>query len=358
MVNVLSNPSEVLTLNISMLEHLKSASGQFIALAELGYEHTKVWRDLEALEQFGFQIERHPYLGVSYRGPASRLCPEQIEHGLATRRIGRRIAVWNRVSSTNDLALRAAANRANDGLVVLAEEQTCGRGQRGRQWTAPARSSILMSVLVFPPSAKVRGGADARGGCAWLTALAAVAVAELVSSRTGALARIKWPNDVRVEGRKIAGILVERGLCPPPASGPEGDDLPRAGAAVIGVGLNVDMDLDSFPDELRGRVTSLAQLIAEGAIDRSELARELIERVDVLYDDVLREDAGVLGRLYQERSEHLGKVVRVVTGSGPVVGRLLELDFERGLWLQVETAGSSGEQRRRIPLEGVLSLEE
>ena len=128
-----------------------AARGQFVPLVDLGEDRAQVWEDLEALERFGFQIERHPYLGAAYRGPTCRLCPDQIEHGLKTRGIGRRIAVWNRVGSTNDLAARAGSTPANDGLVVLAEEQTAGRGQRGRIWTAPARSSILMSVLLFPP---------------------------------------------------------------------------------------------------------------------------------------------------------------------------------------------------------------
>ena len=109
--------------------------------------------DLDALEAFGFALERHPYRGVAYRGPADRLCPDQIEDGLETRRVGRRIAVWNRVTSTNDLAVRASASTANEGLVVLAEEQSAGRGRRGRAWTAPPGSSILMSVLLFPPRA-------------------------------------------------------------------------------------------------------------------------------------------------------------------------------------------------------------
>ena len=123
-------------------------------------------RDLDELEAFGFAIERHPYRGVAYRGPAERLCPDQIEYGLGTRRVGRRVAVWNRVASTNDLAARAAASPANEGLVVLAEEQTAGRGRRGRTWTAPPGSSVLMSVLLFPPGPLADTGlADgARGG--------------------------------------------------------------------------------------------------------------------------------------------------------------------------------------------------
>ena len=206
---MLSTPPDPATLNIALLERLRSACGQFVSLVDLGGDRTRVWDDLDALTRFGFQIERHPYLGAAFRGPACRLCPDQIEHGLRTRTIGRRIAVWNRVGSTNDVAARAASTLANDGLVVLAEEQTAGRGQRGRLWTVPPRSSILMSILIFPPDELRALRLEAHAGNAWLTALAAVTTAELVTDWTGRDARIKWPNDVRVEGRKIAGILVE-----------------------------------------------------------------------------------------------------------------------------------------------------
>ena len=132
------------------------------------------------------------------------------------------------MSSTNDLAARAGSMPANDGLVVLAEEQTAGRGQRGRIWTAPARSSILMSVLLFPPldlplpavedAARLRLAHGARRGGDRGAGL---------GHRTGCDARIKWPNDVRVDGRKIAGILVERALAPATRGGRQRDPTPR-----------------------------------------------------------------------------------------------------------------------------------
>ena len=190
-------------MNIPLLQCLREARGEFVPLADLGADLEVVRRDLEELEAFGFAIERHPHNGVAYRGPAARLCPDQIEWELGTSRVGRRIAVWSRVTSTNDLAARASASSANDGLVILAEEQTAGRGRRGRAWCTPPRSSILMSVLLFPP--------PYLDDPAWLTAMGAVAVAEVVETWTGCEARIKWPNDVRVEGRKVAGVLVERG---------------------------------------------------------------------------------------------------------------------------------------------------
>ena len=234
-------------MNIPLLRRLRDAERSFLPLVELGTDLDQLRGDLDELEAFGFALERHPYRGVAYRGPADRLCPDQIEDDLGTLRVGRRIAVWKRVSSTNDVAVRAAGSTANEGLVILAEEQTAGRGRRGRAWTAPPGSSILMSVLLFPPAALAE--------TAWLTALGAVATAEVVAAWTGLDAgiTIKWPNDVRVGGRKIAGVLVERGQ-----------------GAVIGIGLNANVESGAFPPELRATATSLC-IITGRRIDRSEL---------------------------------------------------------------------------------------
>ena len=125
-------------MNIELLLRLRAADGSFVPLLTLGTNPDAVRRDLDELETFGFELERHPYQGVAYRGPAARLCPDQIEREPRPTHVGRRIVVWNRVTSTNDLAARAAQSRANDGLVILAEEQTAGRGRQGRSWVAPA----------------------------------------------------------------------------------------------------------------------------------------------------------------------------------------------------------------------------
>ena len=209
--------------------------------------------------------------------------------------------------------MRAAGSPANDGLVILAEEQTAGRGRWGRTWAAPAGSAILMSVLLFPP--------EGLGDPAWLTAWGAVAVAEVVEAWTGLGARIKWPNDVRVGGRKVAGILVERGA-----------------GAVVGIGLNASAGPGDFPADLVGSATSLAMLAPGGPpIDRSELARSLIRRLDASYAEGLARGPAALNEAWKGRLEWLGDPVRVETPGGPVEGRWLDADPGCGLIIEPAT---------------------
>jgi BirA family biotin operon repressor/biotin-[acetyl-CoA-carboxylase] ligase len=311
--------------NIPLLLQLRDAADRFVPLAELGNDLDRVRADLDALAAFGFAIDRHPYLGVAYRGPAERLCPDQIEHALNTQRVGRRIAVWNRVSSTNDLAARAGASTANDGLVVLAEEQATGRGRQGRAWHAPARSSVLMSVLLFPPAPLT--------ATAWLTALGAVAAAEVVAAWTGLEPRIKWPNDVRVAGLKVAGVLVERGA-----------------GAVIGIGLNANLTHHDLPPELHATATSLRMLTGLPA-DRSELVRRLIARLDHWYARGRADGPGSLSPRWRAFSEHLGRLVRVHTPAGEAVGALEDLDLLHGASLTLADG-----TRRQIATPDVLRL--
>ena len=365
-----SNPRDPEVLNIALLERLREAEGQYVSLAGLGADRKRVWDDLDALAQFGFQIDRHPYLGVAFRGPASRLCPDMIEHELRTRTIGRRIAVWNRVGSTNDLAARAASNIANDGLVILAEEQTAGRGQRGRLWTAPAQSSILMSILIFPPAnLRIESGRPRR------LCLAHRAGGGLDSRTRGRLERSRRPHQV-AQRRSRGGPQNRRHPGRAPHSHPTTSRVPtpriqrRDPGVVIGIGLNVNVPEESFPSDLRPRATSLAILGRGEPIDRSRLARDLIRRLDGWYEHIKSEGPGVLNGPWRARSEHLGNMVRITTRDEELHGRLVGLELDRGLTVELNgsepaaygpaTADSPepGPKLRQVALSHVLTLEE
>ena len=232
----------------------------------------------------------------------------------------------DRVGSTSDEASRAAGDPSAEGLVVLAEEQTAGRGRRGRRWSAPAGSSVLLSVLLYPTGPLA--------GPPWLTALGAIAAAEVVEAATGRAAGIKWPNDVRVEGRKVAGVLVERGR-----------------GVVVGIGLNVHHRPGDFPPALAQPAASLAML-APGPLDRSELARDLIRGLDRWYGRGLGGDLAGLDEAWRSRFEPLGRPVRLETGAGRVlVGRLTDAGLGRGLLLEPAEGGAV-----RVPCLEVAAL--
>jgi BirA family transcriptional regulator, biotin operon repressor / biotin---[acetyl-CoA-carboxylase] ligase len=194
-----------------------------------------------------------------------------------------------------------------------------------------------MSVVLFPPVHVAPGDSAGALGRAWLTALGAIATAEVIAAWTGQSAQIKWPNDIRVKGRKIAGILVERALAPNQSVAMPGSAVAPepAWGAVIGIGLNANLLREGFPPELASHATSL-QIERTGVpVDRSELARDLIRRLDHWYDVSRRGGPETLNATWCQRSEHMGRVVRVVTSSSSVIGRVVDLDVRFGVTLEL-----------------------
>ena len=179
------------------------------------------------------------------------------EWNLNTIRIGRRVLYFDQVDSTNTVAARLADDPANDGVAVLAGEQTAGRGQHGRRWQCRRGDGVLLSVLLFPPPMLRRP--------AVLTAWAVVAVCEMVQRLTGLQPRIKWPNDVLVRGRNNLGILIEQGR-----------------AAVAGIGLNVCQPPEYFAAAGLPHGASLAQF-TDTDLDARTAAEMLLRRMDEEY---------------------------------------------------------------------------
>lgn len=317
-------------MNGEFLNRLIEADGAFVRVFDYLASPDEFDRVLAEFAAFGFGIEvrgEGDRIEAAIRAPAFRLCPDQIEWRLETRTIGRRIAVWNRVTSTNDVAFRASSSQANDGFVALAEEQTAGRGRRGGVWSAERGSSILMSVLLFPK--------PPLDDPFWLTALAAVAVSRGVDEAIGepGVARIKWPNDIRVNERKIAGILVE-----------------RRDATVLGIGLNVNQSAESWPADLAEKATSLRAISGRFG-DRSRIVRALIATLDDYYHRVSEQGLELLAREWFDRCEFRDRSVRVIARNGEVIARAIGLESESRSLL-VEDEG----REMRIPVHAIEKL--
>lgn len=191
-----------------------------------------------------------------------RLTPAALSDSLGTRVIGRRIIVLERTGSTNDFLRQMLTPELPEGVVVFAEEQTAGRGQRANRWHSAPRLGLWFSILLRP---KIPLSESAR-----LTNWAANAVAATIR-QLGLEPFIKPPNDVYVQGRKVCGILVEAKL-----------EVDSALCAIAGIGLNVNQSLESFPDELRDRAGSLAIALGR-TIDRVSVALALLRELDCTY---------------------------------------------------------------------------
>jgi len=193
-----------------------------------------------------------------------KLSIEELEAGLNTRVIGHRILYYPSVGSTNDVARALAVTGAPEGIVVLADEQTAGRGRRGRRWLAPTGTCLLFSLLLRPLLAPRQ--------CGRLTMACSLALAESIESQTGLAIGLKWPNDLLARGRKVGGILIELGT--------EGERLEYA---IVGMGLNVNLDFTA-PEVvcLRERATSLAQELG-APVAREPLLACILNRLEARY---------------------------------------------------------------------------
>jgi BirA family transcriptional regulator, biotin operon repressor / biotin---[acetyl-CoA-carboxylase] ligase len=191
------------------------------------------------------------------------------------------------VGSTNDHARELALTGAPHGTVVAAERQTAGRGRQGRTWSAPAGRALTLSALVRIPSTALE----------LLPLAVPIAVAESCEAVAPVTCRIKWPNDVWIDGRKVSGVLVEA--------------RPQEGWAVIGIGLNVDTALDELADDLRGTASSL-RIASGGPVDREAALDALLRRLPVWIERLGQ--PGMVVEAFRERDVLQGR--RIAWGSG------------------------------------------
>lgn len=226
------------------------------------------------------------------------------------RQVGREVRRFDEVASTNDIALSLAVDSANDGVAVLARGQTAGRGQYGRVWSAAPGSSVLMSLIQFPPRV-----AQAP---AVLTGWAATSVCDAIADLVGCDARIKWPNDVYVGAKKVCGILIEQRTTTDPM---------RPLASVIGIGLNVTQSAEAFANADLPLAGSLASVSGK-TLASDAVAETLLDRLDARYGPLAEGSVASLEAAWRERLGLTGQMALVETTDGDLRGEVLEVGFD------------------------------
>ncbi len=310
-----------MTVDAQILRALRTAGSDAVSGAELaqrlGISRAAIWARIQELRTLGYDIAASPHLGYRLVSAPDRLHADDLLARLGPIRvIGRDLRVFRQTTSTNDLADRLGREGVKEGVVVFAESQLKGRGRLGRTWLSPAGKGLWFSVLLRPP---LRPPEVTR-----LTIAAATALARAIQTHTGLTVGIKWPNDILIHGRKLAGILTELTA--------EVDSVKHA---VIGVGVDVNLDADDLPADLRRHTTSLRLELGRPA-DRAELAVAILRALDHDYARVCAGQFEALADEWESLCQTLGQPVLILVGTRRIRGRAESLDGDGALLVRTQ----------------------
>ncbi len=320
---------------LRILEQQKGShvSGEDLA-KQLQISRSAVWKAINELKKEGYQITAVPNRGYCLDPSSDRLSPEGVESYLTEVVWAGNIHVYQLLESTNVTARQLALDGAPHGTVVLAEEQSAGRGRMGRRFASPKHTGIYMSVLLRP-----HWSAE---DSLLITTAASVAVCRAVEQTTGKSAQIKWVNDVYLEGRKVCGILTEAVT-----------DLESGGieSIILGIGVNFSTALADFPEELQHKAGSLFEKPPEH-LDRNRFAAILIQEVMALCDTLT--SRSFLNE-YRERSLVLGKTVQVLPfGKQAYPAKAVDIDEQGGLVLALADGSKQVLRSGEVSIRGIF----
>ncbi len=288
----------------------KRVSGERLA-HELSVSRTAIWKHIRELREAGYMIESSTNLGYSLVSTPDALTPGEIKAGLKTRLIGKNIQYFKETESTNIIA-REIANSVEEGTVVIAESQTGGRGRLGRKWLSP-EGGVWLSIILKPgiqPQYAPR-----------ITLLAGVSVAKTIRS-FGLAAKIKWPNDVLINGKKVCGILTEIEA-----------EMDMIDYCVVGIGIDANVDTESFPEDFRESSTSLKKELGKD-INRVEFVQKLLLEFDALYLKFQKEEFSSILEEWRNMSATIGEYVKITTQTRTIYGEAIGVDNEGALILE------------------------
>jgi BirA family biotin operon repressor/biotin-[acetyl-CoA-carboxylase] ligase len=310
-----------MNLDAEILQALRAGPNETVSGSDLsqrlGVSRAAIWARIEDLRSLGYEIEASPHLGYRLISTPDRLHADDLLARLGhTKVIGRDIRVFKETTSTNDVIEKLARDGAKEGVVVFAESQTKGRGRLGRKWISPPHKGLWFSILLRP---------DLRPQSATqLTVASATAIRTAIHEVTGLRADIKWPNDILINGRKVAGILTELRA-----------ELDHIQYLVLGIGIDVNLSHGDLPPELR-KIASSLKIELGRPVSRAELAIAALRALDRDYGRVVEGGFQALADEWEQHCITLGREVLIRMGHREVRGRAEALGDDGALLLRTE----------------------
>ena len=300
----------------ALRENAAGVSGEQLA-EQLKISRAAIWARMDELRQAGYEIEAGPHFGYRLVSSPDALHADDLLARLGqTKVIGRDIRVFEETTSTNDVIEKLARDGVKEGVVVFAESQTKGRGRLGRKWMSPTHKGLWFSILLRPELSPQES--------TQLTVASATALRRAIKNVAGISAEIKWPNDLLIGGKKVVGILTEMSA-----------EVDRVRHVILGIGVDVNQEVNEFSPELRKIATSL-KLEAGGEISRAELATEILRELDFDYARICGGKFAQVADEWEAGCLTIGKNVSVQMGSRQIRGFAEALDDDGALLVRTE----------------------
>ena len=292
-----------------LLAYLKEKKGNWVSgeilSTQLSVSRTAIWKHICTLREEGYGIESSPKKGYSLQKISDLLLPNEIREGLETKVFGRKgIVYYSKINSTNTKAKEMASRDAPEGTLVVAEQQVKGRGRKGRTWFSPSQGGVYLSLILKPGISPAEAPK--------ITMLTGVVVAETLLMLTPCKVNIKWPNDILVNGKKIAGILTEMST-----------EMDTIEYIVVGLGMNVTTSW--FPDDIKDKATSILIETAK-YFPRVTFIKEYLKWYEKYYEIFTRIGFEPVIKRWKELSDTIGHMVIAEVSGKRYRGEVHDID--------------------------------
>jgi BirA family biotin operon repressor/biotin-[acetyl-CoA-carboxylase] ligase len=302
---------------LKFLREKEYISGEALA-QRLGISRVAVWKQIQKLKDMGYEIIADQSLGYCLITRPDLLIPQEVERRLFTKYTGKEIYYFPELKSTNMMAKEKTLHRAkgiSEGTLIIAERQSAGKGRLGREWFSPA-GGIWLSIILYPqlpPSYIPR-----------ITLMTAIAVVKAIKICTQIESKIKWPNDILINEKKVCGILTEMSA-----------ELDIINWVVVGIGINVNINHREFPEDIQENTISLKEVSGKEVL-RVRIVQIFLQEFERYYESLKRREFSSILKEWKLYSHTLGRKIRVDMGERIVTGEAVNINEEGALILKKE----------------------
>ena len=302
---------------LKFLREKEYVSGEVLA-RKLKISRVAIWKQIQKLKDVGYKIISDQNLGYCLASRPDLLLPQEIQRGLSTNYIGKKIYYFPELKSTNIMAKEKSLHREegiDEGTLIIAERQSAGKGRLGREWFSPT-GGIWLSIILYPqlsPSYISR-----------ITLMTAVAAVKAIKICTQIESQIKWPNDILINEKKVCGILTEMSA-----------ELDIINWVVVGIGINVNIDHREFPEDIQENTISLKEILGKEVL-RVKLAQTFLQEFEKYYEKLKRKEFPSILREWKLYSHTLRRKITVDIGERIITGEAVDINEEGALILKKE----------------------